>query len=1192
MKLFNALFLFLFLLLSITTNASVDDEIYNNHADEIVNKLKDFAQYNKENYLNRDVSNSNHIIYYSPGVEYNPSTPVTVEDWLLEDPIGMVPFVDEYREWLLNYNDKIHGKYNSKIQHYVIVVDIYRQLQADIAAYKGRMANSDGSTYYDTSTLEDDALVRKTVFDNIVNDKISTYISNCRLNEIFDVDAKVYITLAYVDRNVVNRKVQSTIKVTGIIRSSETTDFNTTGIDGIGINGFYQELYTYPQNEQTGLNLVGSRIKAFIDHFWGEGSFPTFTDCQDAVLELNPNSNITEDFLSNSDYQCANIINSELKDIVITSAEFLDWVAVNNQHIGPDTWYNINYFDPVAWKEKLNDLINEYVSEEQSPYSKDSYAIWLKERHAQEGDTEDLDRITRSYLGLFYDPDEYTFKRAKSILISDFLMLKCSVSGSLNVPQKVKDVISQGNPRNKLKLNEDVYGDFNKLFSGLNHGAYTSDQKQEIYQFILDYNDNYTQCNDRGIEWIFWHFYLNPFAPGWPVVGPSGISMSKQIADFMVAESGIDALDVTKADNFVIVDFKDEYANSKSFFDVDVIQEREISYNYEDDIFNFDLTLCGLEGTWTITGPGPGGFEIPYCDDDVPFEQAKSGFFKIRYAATITQPGYFDECVNGDAPCSQDLALEPAFYSAYKIRENNAQETLNDIALAVEVLTFPIAGLEMAAARGAWRIIHGIWLANTVASIYIQGVTPEGLATQCKSLFGDDRGAVIAQKIITINTIVAFTELGVAGAQSVGNFLKVPTREELITASAAGKFNGDYKADTGAGISGVDDNATIGVSRQLESDMKSHPGESSPAQIDADIDAEYLPMYGIPRPDRIKQHPKLRRLINRSNNNGNISISQKLTELDDIIIDASTVPPTTRLDKLISDINSKDELLDFLEGTTGSSSLSLENRINAWNFLFDLPNIRKQIASLENMTEVLDVRFFENAGISEDVLRAGVVTSNSKAKMIERLKEASQEGSSVEDVLDAFAARGKVINHKMVTPESQLDEMFDDIDYNATNGDVDSKYADRQSAPTKQEKIVASELLAEARVDQIYESKGWTRVDIDGVPAGKQGKFDRVYVEYDDITGEILNVHVIEAKGGAGKLGPRTIGDGSVAQQGSPQYRDNIVETLLGKELNEELQDALEFVSEFGDEDVFSYVLVRQSTSSKETFIVKKFPYE
>lgn len=277
------------------------------------------------------------------------------------------------------------------------------------------------------------------------------------------------------------------------------------------------------------------------------------------------------------------------------------------------------------------------------------------------------------------------------------------------------------------------------------------------------------------------------------------------------------------------------------------------------------------------------------------------------------------------------------------------------------------------------------------------------------------------------------------------------------------------------------------------------------------------------------------------------------------------------LGELLTDLPSIKSFLD--EGV---------DRVRAWEFVFQSPIIRKEITNLENMLEIMDTKFFDAAGIANSVLRDGINTSGSKAKMIERLKDASQEGSSVEEFLDAFSTRGKVVDHKLETIVSQMDDAFSGIDYSGTSSDFNAKWDARQIADTKQDKIIASELLGEARVDQLYEAKGWIRIDVDGIPPGKQGKFDRIYQGPD---GEL---HVIEAKGGSIHFGSRVTASGQVAQQGTTEYLNDIILSLKNKlgpdhPLNIRIEDAIE-------DNKLKYILVSQKTTLKSSFDVKLFP--
>lgn len=275
-------------------------------------------------------------------------------------------------------------------------------------------------------------------------------------------------------------------------------------------------------------------------------------------------------------------------------------------------------------------------------------------------------------------------------------------------------------------------------------------------------------------------------------------------------------------------------------------------------------------------------------------------------------------------------------------------------------------------------------------------------------------------------------------------------------------------------------------------------------------------------------------------------------------------------------------LNDMVAGTMIDAIADNLDLLRAWDFLNNSPNIRKNLLNLQNMLETLNANMWDEAGVTYEAMRTSVNTSTSKAAMITRLSNASTEGSSVEQFLDALAAGGRAVDHPMSVTPSSMDEAFPNINYNVSNADVDVKWTARQNAVTKQEKIVASEALGEARVDQVYADQGWTRLDVDGVPPGKQGKFDRIY---ESPSGEI---HVIESKGGTSNLGSRFTAAMEVAQQGTVQYRTDIILNLKNKlgaahPLVVKLEDAVE-------DEVISYILVRQKTTTKSDFYVKVFP--
>ena len=72
-------------------------------------------------------------------------------------------------------------------------------------------------------------------------------------------------------------------------------------------------------------------------------------------------------------------------------------------------------------------------------------------------------------------------------------------------------------------------------------------------------------------------------------------------------------------------------------------------------------------------------------------------------------------------------------------------------------------------------------------------------------------------------------------------------------------------------------------------------------------------------------------------------------------------------------------------------------------------------------------------------------------------------------------------------------------------------------------------------------------------------------------------------------LGSIKIANGSVAQQGTKKYKEDIIDILKTK-----LNDTDKLIKAFNNADDFGidldYILVKQGVDSKSNFIVKKFP--
>jgi hypothetical protein len=107
-----------------------------------------------------------------------------------------------------------------------------------------------------------------------------------------------------------------------------------------------------------------------------------------------------------------------------------------------------------------------------------------------------------------------------------------------------------------------------------------------------------------------------------------------------------------------------------------------------------------------------------------------------------------------------------------------------------------------------------------------------------------------------------------------------------------------------------------------------------------------------------------------------------------------------------------------------------------------------------------------------------------------------------------------------------------------------------------------SRLMGEAAADEMYKSA--ERVYPKSPKPSTSGDFDRVYKVGDEY-------HVVEAKGGAGQLGTRNIG-GAVAEQGTPQYLEDIIRNMRKNPATRQLADELAEAQRAGK---LKYVLVR-----------------
>lgn len=124
------------------------------------------------------------------------------------------------------------------------------------------------------------------------------------------------------------------------------------------------------------------------------------------------------------------------------------------------------------------------------------------------------------------------------------------------------------------------------------------------------------------------------------------------------------------------------------------------------------------------------------------------------------------------------------------------------------------------------------------------------------------------------------------------------------------------------------------------------------------------------------------------------------------------------------------------------------------------------------------------------------------------------------------------------------------------------------------EMLKASESLGEQAIDAVMVTQlPKARPIKSKIPGeGGQGQFDRIYVDGD-------NVYILERKGAGGRRGGRRTKEGIYAEQGTSDYRDDIIENMreyADKADDPELMETVRILENALDEGTLSYLEVSQ----------------
>ncbi|MGF1490769.1 MAG: hypothetical protein ACFBSE_27060 [Prochloraceae cyanobacterium] len=206
----------------------------------------------------------------------------------------------------------------------------------------------------------------------------------------------------------------------------------------------------------------------------------------------------------------------------------------------------------------------------------------------------------------------------------------------------------------------------------------------------------------------------------------------------------------------------------------------------------------------------------------------------------------------------------------------------------------------------------------------------------------------------------------------------------------------------------------------------------------------------------------------------------------------------------------------------------------------------------------------KRSGIRRDIKHkrgGGISTADLKSQDRELISELKQLDSEIEKLEreknkviklqkggdDVVYIKPKVIATQTISqsklPTSEQEKIQNWAGKRRTAQIEKTKYEkDSEEYKKENQKMIAAseqmgEIAADAAIDKIHPGAKPLKFEIPG--GGKQGQFDRVY---EDTNGKIIII--VEAKGAGADLGTRKIGKGIETYQGTPQYRDSILENM------------------------------------------------
>lgn len=864
----------------------------------IIEKLKNQIDKNKSLNAEGNRIDQEFMIYLNPEVpEANSALEaftMTGGDYLKEKPQGIFPELESYGELLTKYNNMTSSLTDSKVQHYVCVVDIAPSIYGEYQNYLGH-SNSTAMAYLKEYDYYDYSY--NSFFEGALEDKFNT----TDYNDFFSVELS---NDYYISIFVVNRKVKKGYISTSV-NAKHAYDLTNVDFKDKITNDLYPKLEFVKNNN--GFNYIKEYIKKFINVFHGD--LPDDLTCSTAIDHLNLNSGIAADFVNEMCTLFPDFNDNSAKSYAIyRSAQVIDYISVFHTTIGASSG---DPSDPVPIKNYAVGKLSAYINS----FDGTTYPIWL------DNDTPTvMGRMKEVYHSVFYDLEATNGDEMLSKIQEDFdFFFSFAAEFKLWADLLVGGFCVDCPRTGPEKMNSDFKDACDQAFES---GLYTEANRIQLNGLITSNPD------------ILYNFYLDPAAPGVPFYGYTATEVAESTSLFLQKFDGsyssfawneTQIIEGVDTDNLVDIPTKKVFIGSANNFNNAsgcggkiLIRAKTPQYNSSNSEITFGLQRC-KKYEWQYTSGGYSTVGTSSCQctsmiDALP--DVTAGFYEIVYTVSIKNVTYFINCAN----CDNTLVREHAFVPLTRMREDNVNHNIGLAMLALEIATIPFSGAALLTARGAYLVFRGIVFAIEVEAVII-GIAGGGDFTQgCKNVFGDERGAAIAPYLNILNLVTAGADIG----QSIGAAaLNRWELNQLKKASAAAGYMADVNRFGG----------DIDAAEQLSS-LRKQLG------LGQDIDdlQDYLKFYGLESLPELQESAQYKRLIAAYRYQHGITnnASDTYQAIDQLLIDGLPAQAKTRLIDNMNGPNAS-ELVDEL--TDVADMTKTERKVRAYRRLIEVTDV-------------------------------------------------------------------------------------------------------------------------------------------------------------------------------------------------------------------------------------------------------------